>query len=78
MKFTRDICRLLGLGNGKKRSTFQKLLNSAASSNSAGNESDNKTPRQTVAKIFTQKCVSGVVFRICLCHPTESEFWLKQ
>lgn len=78
MKFTRDICRLLGLGNGKNWTSFQKLLKSATSSNGAGNESDNMSQRQTMEKIFTLKCVSAVVFRICLCNPTQSEFLLKQ
>lgn len=43
MKFTRDICRLLGLGSGKTCPSFLKFLNSAASSakvisNKYGNE----------------------------------------
>lgn len=79
MKFTRDICRLLGLGNGKKWTSFQELLNSAASSKGAGNESDKMSQRQTGDKIVTLKSVSAVVFRVfCLCHPTQSEFLLKQ
>lgn len=79
MKFTRDICRLLGLGNGKKWTSFQELLNSATSSNGAGNGSDNMSQRQTGDKIFTLKSVFAVVFRVfCLCLPTQSEFLLKQ
>lgn len=43
MKFTRDICRLLGLGSGKKRPTFQKLPKLILNFNRSP-LSDNKPP----------------------------------